>query len=267
MMRTGWSRRDDAPPTRDHRLVVLCYHAVSRDWDSVLAVRPEALETQVESLVRRGYAPRTLSDALSTPGREKTVVVTFDDAYRSVREQALPVLSGLGVPGTVFVPTDLAGRAGLMTEAIAISPASAGPDREMRCMAWQELRELADAGWEVGSHTVSHADLTSVDRATAAVELRRSRGACEEEMGRRCRSVAYPFGAWNRAVVEEAAAAGYEYGVTLGSRLLEPLSAGGPLEIPRDGVYGTTRGWQFGIATSAPIRRLRAGRFFPSFRA
>ena len=131
-------------------------------------------------------------------------------------------------------------------------------------MSWAELRELDDAGWEVGSHTVSHPDLTSIDRATAAVELRRSREVCEQELGRRCASIAYPFGAWNRAVVEEAAAAGYEYGVTLGTRLLEPLSATGPLAIPRDGVFGTTRPWQFRLATSATIRRLRAmGAFSP----
>jgi hypothetical protein len=59
-------------------------------------------------------------------------------------------------------------------------------------------------------------------------------------------------------VVEEAAGAGYEYGVTLGSRLLEPITAGGPLEIPRDGVYGTTKGWEFRIATAASVRRVRA---------
>jgi peptidoglycan/xylan/chitin deacetylase (PgdA/CDA1 family) len=259
LTRSGWRAHPGAGGTAaDPRLLVLCYHAVSRDWDCLLAVDPDELERQISTVLRRGYQPKTLAGAMSAPGSERTLVVTFDDAYRSVLTEGLPVLSRLEVPGTVFAPTDVVARGGLMTDAIPIPAEWVGSDKEMRCMDWEELRGLAGAGWEVGSHTCSHPNLAEVGRDAVAAELRRSRQACEEGMGQPCRSIAYPFGAWNEGVVEEAAAAGYEFGVTLGDRLLGPLRGASALQIPRDGVYRSTKRWEYALAISPGLRRIRS---------
>jgi peptidoglycan/xylan/chitin deacetylase (PgdA/CDA1 family) len=240
-------------------LLVLCYHAVSADWGSDLAVHPQALEAQLTRVLRRGYTPRTLSQAMDEGAAGgRTLVVTFDDAYRSVLELAAPILARLEVPGTVFAPTDLATSGGLMTDLIPIPDYLSGPPGELRCMNWEELRQLAGSGWEVGSHTCTHPVLTEIDPGAAASELSRSKAACEAEIGARCRSVAYPLGAWDETVTEAARGAGYEFGVTLGDRLLGPLGLRDPLTIPRDGVYWSTKRWQFGLMTAAPLRRLRA---------
>jgi peptidoglycan/xylan/chitin deacetylase (PgdA/CDA1 family) len=252
------SVRTSGPATADPDLLILCYHAVSGAWDCVLAVGPHELEAQIRHALRRGYAPMTLSQALDAGAGERRLVVSFDDAYRSVLREALPLMSALGVPGSVFVPTDVAAEGGLMTDAISMPAEWTASEEELRCMSWEELRGLAEAGWEIGSHTCSHPNLTQLGAAAAAAELSRSRRACEEELQRPCRSLAYPYGAHDAGVVERAREAGYEWAVTLGHRLLEPLASPSALELPRDGVYRSTRRWEFALSVSPPLRRVRA---------
>jgi peptidoglycan/xylan/chitin deacetylase (PgdA/CDA1 family) len=239
-------------------VIILCYHAASERWPSVGAVTPEALDRQLRYLLQRGYRPRTLSDALNDSAGQKTVVVTFDDAFCSVLTQALAVLEALAVPGTLFVPTDFAAEGAPMTWSMLGKWVGTEHESELRCMSWEEIRRLAAAGWEVGSHTCSHPNLTAIDGEVALGELRRSREACEAALQRPCRSLAYPFGAHNTDVVELAEKAGYELAVTLGNRLLGPLSSDDLLRLPRDGVYRSTSWPHFLLATSSPLRRIRA---------
>src|SRR3712207_1987741 len=90
-------------------LLIICYHAVSDTWPASMSVAARRLEEQVASLVRQGYEGATFTDAIRGDSGDRTLVVTFDDGYRSVLESGLPVLSGLGVPGTLFVPSSHVG--------------------------------------------------------------------------------------------------------------------------------------------------------------
>jgi peptidoglycan/xylan/chitin deacetylase (PgdA/CDA1 family) len=240
-------------------VVVLCYHAVSDDWPNVGAIGQAALERQLGHLLRRGYEPQTLSAAFaanSSSGR--SLVVTFDDAFHSVLERGLPVLERLGVPATLFVPTDYAAEQSPLTWSTLGRWRGTPFERELRCLGWDGVRRLAAAGWEIGAHTCSHPDLTAIGRERAAAELERSRAACEEALQRPCTTLAYPFGAHDEAVVGLTRTAGYELAVTLGTRLLEPRVRADPLRLSREGIYRTT-GWpQFLAATSASLGRLRA---------
>jgi len=240
-------------------LLILCYHAVSEDWSSVGAVTPMALRRQLRYLLRRGYRPRTLGDALREPVRHRTLVVTFDDAFRSVLAKGLPVLAGLGVPATVFVPTDFAASGSPMTWSTLGQWVGTPHEDELRCLTWGGVRELAAAGWEVGSHTASHPKLTRLGEEAAALELRSSKAACEEALQRSCESVAYPFGDWSPQIADLAAHAGYRRAVTLEERPLAPLvDLRHPMALSRDGVYRWTSRVEFGLATSPALRRLRA---------
>lgn len=89
--------------------MVLCYHAVSETWPAKIAVKPDQLEEQLRLLLRRGYSGATFTEAATAPANGKLLAVTFDDAFRSVLEYAFPILSRLGLPGTVFVPTSFPG--------------------------------------------------------------------------------------------------------------------------------------------------------------
>lgn len=234
-------------------VLVLCYHALSERWPAALSTTPERFEEQLELLLRRGYRPVTLEQAvLDPPG--KALAVTFDDAYRSVLELAHPIMDRLGVPGTVFAPTDWVGREEAMRWD-GIDQWLGGPhEQELLCLGWPELRELAAAGWEVGSHTCSHPRLTTVDDATLAAELRDSRAACEEGLGRPCRSIAYPYGDVDARVMAAARDAGYEVAASLPKR----HGSRDPLDWPRVGVYNVDDLRRFKLKVSPLVRRLRS---------
>jgi peptidoglycan/xylan/chitin deacetylase (PgdA/CDA1 family) len=243
-------------------LLVLCYHAVSADWPSPAAIPPARLSAQLRFLLRRGYRPLSLSAALDEKAPRRAMVVTFDDAYASIIRSGLPVLEQLGVPGTVFVPTDAASEAGRMTWSELGRWSGTEHEHELRCMSWDDLRSLAERGWEIGSHSCSHPHLTEVGSELAAAELRLSRAACEEELQRPCTSLAYPFGSYDGALMEMARAAGYRTAVTLDERILEPLRGRGRLEVPREAIYRST-GWpNFVAKTSRLVRRIRVSKTY-----
>ena len=248
-------------------LLILCYHAVSEDWPTEFAVSPSQLRSQVRFLIRRGYRPATLAAALRQPPRGKTLVVTFDDAYASVLKEAFPVLAELGAPATVFVPTAYVAGDEALEWASMEQWAGTAFAEELRCMSWSDLRSLAGAGWEIGSHTSTHPKLTELDAATLDLELTSSRALCEAEIGEPCKTLAYPFSAHDRRVMDRARAAGYEAAVILDNDLaIPPRSLVRPGEgaemfgLLREGVYRRD-GWARLLAKSSPLaRRVRASR-------
>jgi peptidoglycan/xylan/chitin deacetylase (PgdA/CDA1 family) len=242
--------------------LVLCYHAVSPTWPAALSITPEALDDHLGRLARRGYRGIPAREALADGGADgRTVVVTFDDAYRSVLELAKPILDRHGMRGSVFVPTDWAGREEPMTWPGIDQWLGTEHEPELLCMTWDQLRELNAAGWEIGSHTCSHPRLPEVgDDLALANELELSRVEVEERIGAGCDTIAYPYGAYDERVVEATGRAAYRYGLTLPRRLHAPRA----LAWPRTGVYHVDEGWRFRLKASRPFRALRSSPLWPA---
>lgn len=230
--------------------LVLCYHAVSASWDHLLSVAPDRLEAQLERLLARGYRPVAASEAIG--GRGRLLHVTFDDAFRSV-QHALPILERLGAPATVFACSEHAedGRP-LAVPELALEAAE--HPEELATMSWDTLRGLAERGIEIGSHTVSHPHLTSLSDVELARELRESRERVEDELGARCRYIAYPYGDEDARIQAAARRAGYEAGFALpGAESRWRTHA-----IPRVGVYRGDSRVKLALKTFAPARRAAA---------
>lgn len=235
-------------------VLVLCLHAVSPRWPADLSITPERLERLLTGLVRRGYRGATFRDAVSAPTAPRTVAVTFDDAYRSVIELAFPILKQLGLPGTVFVPTDWAGAEKPMVWP-GIDHWVGGPyESELTPMSWSELDRLASEGWEVGSHTRSHPRLTELSDGELYTELAGSRQVCEQHLGRTCETVAYPYGDTDGRVAEAAEATGYLAAAALPAR----FRRGRLYEWPRIGIYHGDDLRRFRVKVSPVARRVRA---------
>jgi peptidoglycan/xylan/chitin deacetylase (PgdA/CDA1 family) len=237
-------------------LLVLCYHAVSERWPADLSITPERLAAQLDLLAARGYRGVTFTDAVLDRHDGKVVAVTFDDAYRSVIELGEPILARLGWPATVFVPTNFAGTERPMSWPGIDQWAGGEFDSELVPMSWEELGRLAGGGWEIGSHTCSHPRLTTLDDTALDEELRRSKAACEEHLGRPCDSIAYPYGDHDARVAEASGRAGYRAAGTLPSR----MNAGDPLRWPRVGIYYGDDIRRFKTKVSPIVRGLRASR-------
>jgi peptidoglycan/xylan/chitin deacetylase (PgdA/CDA1 family) len=170
-----------------NRALVLCYHAVSEAWADELAIPPDVLLGQIRKLLRRGLAPGTADDALA--GR-RIFHVTFDDAYRKLR-RVLPDLRQLGLSVTVFACPGFAddGRPLNVSE---LTERTRTFKDEVRTMNWNELRESASMGVDIGSHTVSHPHLTRLGDSELKRELEVSKERIEDELRRPCRFLAYP---------------------------------------------------------------------------
>ena len=233
--------------------LVLCYHGVSSTWPSSLAVTPESFRKQIELVLHRGYRAATFSEVVPAPPYEKTVAITFDDSYRSVFEHAFPILAEHGLTATVFVPTGHVGSDGPMTWP-GIEEWLDGPHAsELVPMSWDELRTLSEAGWEIGSHTVSHPHLTRLAESSLFKELEESRSHCELNLGRDCRSLAYPYGDFDDRVISAARTAGYLTAATLPRR----FEGKNPLAWSRVGIYRTDGPLTYRLKISAGVRRLR----------
>ena len=246
-------------------VVALCYHGVSHSWRSSLAVTPQQLHAQVSFFLARGYRPATVTEALGPQPKDRLLVVSFDDAMRSVHRLALPVLERLGVPATVYAPTHyiLSGTPMAWPEVsahLATEHAS-----ELDPMTPDELREVARRGWEVGSHTRTHPWLPQLDDTSLETELARSKAELEELMGQPCRTLAYPFGAYDARVSAAAAAAGYDGAVTLPARVPpwpRTPTAAQRMALPRIGIYRADDWRRFRLKVSLPIRLLRSSRLW-----
>lgn len=244
--------------------LVLCYHAVSSDWSADLSTTPERLESQLALLAKRGYRPVCFSEAVRDRAQGRTVAITFDDAYRSVLALARPVLDRFGFPATVFAPTDGVSAGGLLSWP-GIDQWLGGPhEHELAPMSWLELRSLADAGWEIGSHTQSHPHLTQLDDAALEEQLVCSKAVCEEGLARPCNSLAYPYGDVDARVIEATARAGYDVAGALPQR----LGSEDPLCWPRVGIYRADDDRRFRLKISSTVRRARSsGLWRPLLRA
>jgi peptidoglycan/xylan/chitin deacetylase (PgdA/CDA1 family) len=227
---------------------------VSSAWPSALAVGDDVLERHVRFLRKRGYVALTFSDA-ERRRREGTltkrsVIITFDDAFASTLA-AKPILDSADFPATVFVPTGFVDNDDPLSYAEGGEVDGSYAD-ELRALTWTQLAELRDAGWEIGSHTVTHPRLTELDDAALLRELAESRRVIGRRLGQ-CETVAYPYGLADARVSAAARRAGYLAGCTLtvSHRIDERFRR------PRVGLYPLDKGLRFRAKVSPAVRMLR----------
>ena len=160
--------------------------------------------------------------------------LSFDDGFRNIFCNALPVLKELKVPAILFVPTALVGAS--WEEARQFSVERAGYGGVIEMVTWDDLLALKSWGFEVGSHTRTHARFTEMSGGRLDDELRVSKGEIEENLGSDCKYISWPYGRQgdaDEASLEATRRAGYAacFGAFRGS-----LGAGGRVDryrIPR----------------------------------
>ncbi|ORT60090.1 polysaccharide deacetylase family protein [Streptomyces sp. CB03238] len=192
---------------------ILMYHAVGHRPAKAaygLSVSPEAFAAQMELLGERGFTPVTtagLGQAWRTgaplPGRP--VLITFDDGYEGVHRHALPVLAQHGFAATLFVST------GWLRGAYDRGGA---PDT---MLDWDQVRELAAAGTEIGGHSHTHPQLDQLDDERLRFETVRCRDIITEEVGTAPVSFAYPYGYSSRRVRRTVREAGFAQALAVGN--------------------------------------------------
>lgn len=129
------------------------------------------------------------------------VLITFDDGFASVAENALPILAARGLSATVFLVAGQVGRTDQWDVRIL------GRRRPM--MNWAQVRYWSDRGMTFGSHTLTHSDLTALSPLALREELVASKQNIEDRIGRPVTTLSYPFGRHSQRVRDAAMEAGY----------------------------------------------------------
>ncbi|MET7451191.1 polysaccharide deacetylase family protein [Streptomyces sp. NPDC005574] len=185
---------------------VFLYHAVMDEppgWIAEFTVTPRQFAAHLDAVVDSGRTPVTigaLADHLAgrAPLPPRPVLLTFDDGFADLPGPTAEALARRGLPATAY----------LTTGALAPGGHSLLPPAPM--MTLDRVAELERHGMEVGSHTVTHAQLDTLSAKDLAYELRTSKAVLEDALGRRVRHLAYPHGYNSARVRAMSADAGYE---------------------------------------------------------
>jgi len=181
--------------------ILLYHHIAGSPTDSRYYVSPGNFEAQIKLLKMWGYQtiPLSLLVEAITNGTElppRPVIITFDDGDVDVYTNAFPVMQQYGFTGVLYIVSNRLQADGFISTS--------------------QIQEMADAGWEVGSHSMSHADLTKSSKDSLYAEVVQSRRNLEEALGVPVKSFAYPFGLVRDAAVDYVHFARYESAVGLG---------------------------------------------------
>ncbi len=188
---------------------ILSYHHFAENCKSHLCISSHIFDQQMKYLKNNGYRVITMRELLgfmqyrhAIPKR--SIIITIDDGYRSAYDIAYPVLKKYGFTATLFIYTDYVG----------VSKSS---------ITWDQLREMEADGFGVGSHTISHCDLTKKMTgeqyqdylARIKREIFDSKQIIDKELRQDTFCFAYPYSRYDASVLDLCEQAGYKIGVTV----------------------------------------------------
>lgn len=174
------------------RCTILYYHEVS-DAQRIKFSR------QMDDLLK--FCEPVEAGAVGLPAEDKYYAgVTFDDGFKNVARNAVPELVKRKIPATIFIPVNYLGR----------KPEWDGEYYDDFIITKEELLELPGDLVTIGSHTLTHPDLTKSDARTAGTELSESRRILESILGKAVKLFSFPYGGHNDALVDLALRAGYD---------------------------------------------------------
>ena len=176
------------------KLKVLYYHEVVEKGHgfSYQKIEKEKFEQQMAYLQAKGYETLYFSD-LDKPLPEKSVIVSFDDGFCSVYENAAPIMEKHSIRGNVYLPTVYIGN-------------------DPHFMDWDMVRELQEGGFEMQAHTHNHVDVRTLDADALQAQINASDTAFREKLGFLPRAFCLPFGTYDAASVKRIRETGrYDY--------------------------------------------------------
>jgi peptidoglycan/xylan/chitin deacetylase (PgdA/CDA1 family) len=185
---------------RDVQVPILMYHHIAvSPIGSRYYVPPDKFESELKLLHDWGYQTITttqlveaITDGALLPPRP--LILTFDDANEDNYTNAFPIMERYGFKGVLYVPYDYIGTHGYLSVA--------------------NIEEMAAAGWEVGSHTLSHpANFLALDSEGLRAEIVDSREQLQALLDLPILTFAYPFGETTESAVDYVHFAGYIAGM------------------------------------------------------
>ncbi|MFR5856699.1 MAG: polysaccharide deacetylase family protein, partial [Bacilli bacterium] len=180
----------------NQKIPVLLYHGVlDNTWGAAtLFVKPSEFAKQMNYLKENDYTPIFVSEIDYAYAFSKPIIITFDDAYIDVYNNAFPILQTYNFKANIFVITGSIGNNLYMNE--------------------EMIKDVDKSNLiEIGSHTISHYKLAEKDEQTIEKELKESKEALEKILNKEINTIAYPSGSFNSTVIKIAQKY-YSYGLS-----------------------------------------------------
>jgi peptidoglycan/xylan/chitin deacetylase (PgdA/CDA1 family) len=239
-------------------LPVLMYHSIS-DNGSNNPVPPSTFEKHMQYLDANGWTPITTTQLQNYINNksdlpEKPILLTFDDGWKDNYDNAYKILNKYNFKGNFAIITGNVGEA----------------DR----VSWDNLREMQKAGHEISSHSDKHCYLTVdkkdwqnenfrfadspisdvvanegcfnfydwrvLDTSRIRYEMKLSKEKLEKELGTQVNAIVYPYGKYNKQVMNIVEEVGYKFGFTTQGQNYNSVNLDSTFDIPRRGMYGST---------------------------
>lgn len=182
-----------------------------------LYVAPDSFARQMRWLKRLGYRGVSMRDLMPYLRGEKVgkvVGLTFDDGYCNNLHSALPVLQDCGFTATCYVISQLLGKTNVWDLANGVKQAD--------LMSPAQIRLWSQAGMEIGAHTQTHCQLTTLSDAHALLEISASKEELADRIGQEVEHFCYPYGLYEARHAAMAQSAGYQSATTTRRGKVQP---------------------------------------------
>lgn len=183
------------PKGKFYAPVLLYHHIKKKTPQSSYYVSPEIFDSQMNWLKNNNYHVISFADFYSALHDKKSlpdkpVVITLDDGWTDQYTEGFPILKKYGYTAMFYIKLNNVGEG------------KGG-------MTWEMLNKLVSSGMEIGSHTINHNNLKTMDDKTLDYELSESKNILEKNLGIPIKHFAYPMGNYSDKVIEELKKFGY----------------------------------------------------------
>ena len=206
---------------------ILVYHNISAQDQGKLSIASKTFDAQIKQLHADGFDTLSLADFVAfTAGRRqlprRSVLLTFDDGYKSFVQYARPILKDYGFGATLFVYSDFIGAGS--------------------ALSWQELRSLSEQGFDVQAHSKTHGNLRRKEGESEAAYAKRIEAELafpltlyKKNLPRPVDALAYPYGEMDDDLIPYVVKYGYSVAFTV--RRQSNAAFVSPLKISRSQIY------------------------------
>ena len=224
---------------------VIMYHRFGEKRYPSTNIKIEQFLEHIDELLKPQYNVIDINDGLKAIEnikliRDRSVIITIDDAYSSVFKYAWPILKKYNLPFTLFVSTDVI------------------DNKIPGYMSWEEIRTLRNNGVTIGSQTKSHPHMHNLNQDQLIYELSKSNDRFIKEIGSKPKIFAYPYGEYNLNVIKQVKAHGFR--AAFGQHSGTAHQSSGIYELPRfamNETYGNMERFKLAVnALPMPISDL-----------
>jgi len=175
----------------NQRVNVILYHRVNDDFRDSVTVGIEQFDKQI-AIIKKSYTVVSIEEIINGNIPRNTfrplIAVTFDDGYLDNYENAVPILLKHQIPAAFFISTGMMGS----QNGFAHDLSKLG--KALPNMNWQQIKQMKELGFTIGSHTVTHINCAKEDLKKVREEMFESKKILEEKINLKNVIFAYPFG-------------------------------------------------------------------------